>query len=123
MSISTGENIYVTILSNDSLDIYKNSSNTFTNLLKHPLYLSENWVVGLADISFTLHKTNDTNNINRKRRSIAINENQRLHDEIAIKFKKSIEKHKISSPSTSVVNQNENKNEEKKNQYKKQRKR
>ena len=51
VSSTQEENIYVTLLSNNSKDIYKN---TFTNLLAQSLNLDENWVVGLSDISFLL---------------------------------------------------------------------
>lgn len=67
-SNSQDRNIYVTLLSNDSTKIFKNTPNTFTNLLKQPLNLNDQWVVGLSDISFSLqdfNKKNDQNNIKR----------------------------------------------------------
>lgn len=55
MSSNSQENsIYVTLFSNDSINIYKNTPNTFTNLLQQSLNLNDQWVVGLSDVSFTL---------------------------------------------------------------------
>lgn len=76
MAASTHDNIYVTLLSNNSIDIYNNTSNTFTNLLTPPLNLDDNWEVGLSDISFSLlDKYNRDNNkytIKRKKRNADI---------------------------------------------------
>lgn len=68
-SISQEESIYVTLFSNESMNIYKNNSNTFTNLLKQPLNLNDQWVVGLTDISFCMidkHKKNKQNVVNKR---------------------------------------------------------
>lgn len=76
MAAGTHDNIYVTLLSNNSIDIYNNTSNTFTNLLTPPLNLDDNWEVGLSDISFSLlDKYNRDNNkytIKRKKRNADI---------------------------------------------------
>lgn len=67
------ENIYVTLLSNNSMDIYKNTPNTFTNLLTQSLNLDDHWVVGLSDISFSLLERNNQNIAKRRKRNTISN--------------------------------------------------
>lgn len=73
-SISQEDNIYVTLFSNSSTNIYKNTPNTFTNLLNQSLNLNEQWVVGLSDISFSLmdnHEKSSQNIIKRRKRNVS----------------------------------------------------
>lgn len=62
--------MYVTLLSNDSTNIFKNTPNTFTNLLKQPLNLNEKWEVGLSYISFSLQDLTKKSNQNKIKRSV-----------------------------------------------------
>lgn len=99
-SNSQENNIYVTIFSNNSTNVFKNTPNTFTNLLKQPLNLNDQWVVGLSDISFSvqdLHKKNSKNKIKRSLQtsSLADSEPKKIkvnnddtQTEIKKKFKK-----------------------------------
>ncbi|XP_037821792.1 uncharacterized protein LOC119610582, partial [Lucilia sericata] len=43
-------NIYVTLLSNDSVHIYNNSPSTFTNLLKQSLNLNGEWIRNISNL-------------------------------------------------------------------------
>lgn len=105
MASSTEENsIYVTLLSNDSVNLYKNSSSTFTNLLKQSLSMSDQWEVGLSDISFSIANKQlnmNQNILKRKKRNISNFNNQSVktlkidsnneYDEIKTKFKELME--------------------------------
>lgn len=43
---------YVCLLSNASLQVYKNTLSAFSNLMSKPIKLSESWCVGLTEIAF-----------------------------------------------------------------------
>ena len=107
MASCTHDNIYVTLLSNNSINIYNNTSSTFTNLLTHPLNLDDNWEVGLSDIFFTLLDKYNRNNkdvIKRKRRNADVqspdhnvakiaknNNNNNKYADIKLKFHELLE--------------------------------
>lgn len=54
MPVDIKENeFYVCLLSNNSIQIYpENTLSAYTNILKYPLKLTNDWVVGLTEISF-----------------------------------------------------------------------
>lgn len=86
----------LSLLSNSCLQIYDNTLSSFTNLLKTPIQLDENWVVGLSNIY-----VNKLHTVERTRRDIQCEHLKGYTEEVS-KIKKLLEE---------FLNDNDNKDE------------